>query len=133
MENYQEYEIFEMFNKIKREYGEQKILDLYEDKILKLKNAKLSYIISVVCKKAKVKKHEKIILECKDPEYSYKFSSNIKGADIKAHEEVIFNSGNLNFIYLFVLHIKVNLKKQLSILTLINLNSFLYQGMIIVT
>lgn len=59
MENYQEYELFEMFNNIKRKYGEQKVLDLYEDKILKLKNAKLSYIISVVCKKAKVKNIKK--------------------------------------------------------------------------
>ena len=97
-----EQEIIDMILEMKKlGYPDEKIVEDFETKLLKLHNLKLSQFFPVNIKGADVKAHGQVIIDSEDLEENYEFATHVKGADVKAHGMVIANSGNLLYNYKF--------------------------------
>lgn len=82
-----------------------------ENKVLKIRDKKLSYKFAKEIKGADVLAHGRVIIESNDLEYNYYFARDVKGANIKEHEKVILNSLDPKYNYYFVRDIsKDNIK-----------------------
>ena len=87
-------EIIQNIESVQMQFGNRRVIELFEENILKVKNPELSYLFVSKFAEADMKAHEQVVLESKDPEWNYKFVRYIKGADIPAHRNVVINSGS---------------------------------------
>ena len=90
----------------KRAVSEKEIIEKYEENILSLKNAELSYAFAKNIEGVDVKAHGKVVIESKNPEWNYKFAKDVKDADVKAHEKVVLESKNPEWNYDFAKDVK---------------------------
>ena len=130
--------IRELANKI----GIERTAEVYDDVIVNLKNAFLSYgyLMIVRDKTTKLKENEQIIYDsddleimyylCKsipgvdirrfgkkviesgDPEYNFLFERDIKGADKEAHDLAIIKSGDPKYNFLSALYRREHIKEK---------------------
>ncbi len=103
--------------------SENEIIKRYEEKILSLKNVKLSSFFAETVKGADVKALEKAVLESKDPEWNFCFV-DVKGADVKAHEKVVIESKDPEWNFKFAEDVEGADVKVLEKVVIESKNSF---------
>ena len=100
------YEIIETLDELRTAMPDEKIIELFEKKVLNIKNEKVSYYFAKDVKGADIKAHGQVIIDSKNLNYNYRFARDVKGADIKAHGQVIIDSKNLNYNIRFAKDVK---------------------------
>ena len=99
-------EILELLDKIKYEHGDKKVIELYEKRILELKDPRLSFEFAKRYKGANIRAHEDVVLDSDGTEYEsylyqYNFAHEIREANVKRLSEKIIKSGNPYYNFLF--------------------------------
>lgn len=96
----------------------KQIINMYEEKILNLKNPELSFWFAQNIKGANIKAHGQVIIDSKDLAYNYEFAvhqyrfldnntiEHINDIDVKAHGQVIIDSKDLFYNYEFAKNVK---------------------------
>ena len=82
-------------------YGDSKVCELFENKILSCKNDELCLWFAAHIDDADIKKHGQVIIENGDVKNNFIFSVDNEDADIEAHSKIIIESGNPEYNYLF--------------------------------
>ena len=73
------------------------IIESFDSRILKLKNAEISTWFCTHFNSPRVKEHEQIVIDSKDPELSFIFAKDVKGADKNALVKVVIESNDLEY------------------------------------
>ncbi len=68
--------------------GNQKIIDIFEKSVLKIKNPELSCWFVENIEGADMQAHEQIVLDSKSIFWNLEFARYVEGADIKAHGQL---------------------------------------------
>lgn len=96
----------ERFIILKKEFGDDFVINMFEDKILDLKDPYISLAFCKHVRGANIKAHGKIIIDSSNAYVNYHFAKdNIKSADIDAHRKVVLESKNPYLNYLFVIDV----------------------------
>ena len=82
------------------------LANLFNDKILKLKDPELSLFFCSYIIGADVLAHGKVVIDSGSARDNYLFAKNIKGANILAHEKVVIDSGDVKYNYKFAYSIE---------------------------
>lgn len=109
LENYIEEKIINL--KSQNIHNDEIIKEL-EPLILKLNNARISYLFCCYFNNTNINAHEQIIIDSNSSEYLFKFARDVKNANIDKLEEKIIEIGNSSYIYSFAVEIKgANIRK----------------------
>lgn len=111
---------------LKNEFGSEYVVDMFEDKILDLKDIYVSRFFCNHVKGTNITAHGKIIIDSKNPYVNYHFAhEHVKTADIESHRKVVLDSKNLFLNLRFIIDIimvlnpndteKINEHKQILI------------------
>ena len=82
------------------------LANLFNDKILKLKDPELSLFFCSYIIGADVLAHGKVVIDSGSARDNYLFAKDIKGADVLAHGKAVIDSENASYNYLFARDIK---------------------------
>ena len=111
---------------LKNEFGSQYVVDMFEDKILDLRDIYVSRFFCNHVNGTNIRAHGKIIIDSKNPYVNYHFAhEHKKTADIESHRKVVLDSKNpflnLRFIIDIIMVLdpndidKINEHKQILI------------------
>ena len=98
--------IIDDLNKFAIYKGRQSVVETFEDIILLVNNAELSYNFCLNFNNADILKHQRIIIESKSAKYCYLFARNINDSDIDLLEKAIYDSGDEYYVARFKKDIK---------------------------
>lgn len=97
--------LIESIDNYKDKMGNLSTIEKYEQKVLDLKNPRLSYEFALI-EGANIKAHENIVVESNDLGYIYLFARNIKGSNKERLSKIIIESKDLGYNYLYALYVK---------------------------
>ncbi len=86
--------------------SKNEIIRRYEDKVLALKNNRLTYFFALNMNVANVERYGKMIIDSKDLIWNYRFANAVKGANTLAHQKVVIESKNPEANFLFATNIE---------------------------
>lgn len=88
-------------NILRREISDQEVVEKYEEKILSLNNADLSYYFAKEIEGSNKQAHGQVVIKSKDPEYNFLFACYIDKYDVTDYYLTVLASGNKEYIELF--------------------------------
>ena len=79
------------------ELSKYKIIELFEERILKLKNPFLSCYFASAFPDSNIKKHEQVVIDSKDLACCFSFANSVPKADVKMLSKVVVDSEDIEY------------------------------------